>query len=283
MVREDGKGRSARNFLRDPRVRNLVGSLAEMEEVHSKIGAVRRLVRQRLRRDVKSRVIVFATYRDTVNALEQALSGLRGARPVQFIGQSSRGGTGGLRPKQQIERLEAFRSGSANVLVATSVGEEGLDIPSADLVIFYEPVSSEIRTIQRRGRTGRRREGEVVVLIAEGTRDEGARAAAVRKEGFMHKAVRRVGRKLAKGPHTDLSNLGRFEVVRDNGSVPAAEFVLEVREGHRARLAQSDDTVTSEQGRQAAATPSPENFRPTGQAGLEQFAVAADERNDPSE
>ena len=69
MVREDGKSRSANDFLRDPRVRGLVGSLAEMEEVHSKVGAVRRLVRQRLRRDVESRVIVFATYRDTVNAL----------------------------------------------------------------------------------------------------------------------------------------------------------------------------------------------------------------------
>jgi Fanconi anemia group M protein len=169
------------------------------------------------------------------------------------------------------------------VLVATSVGEEGLDIPSADLVIFYEPVSSEIRTIQRRGRTGRRREGEVVVLIAEGTRDEGARAAAVRKEEFMHKSVRRVGRKLARGPHTDLSNLGRFEVVRDGHSIPAAEFVLDVRERHRARLARSDDTVASEQGRQAAATLPPGNFRPTGQVGLEHFAVAADEQNVPSE
>ena len=122
-----------------------------------------------------------------------------------------------------------------------------------------------------------------MVLIAEGTRDEGARAAAIRKEEFMHKAVRRVGRKLARGPHTDLSNLGRFEVVRDDCSVPAAEFVLEARERHRARLAQSDDTVASEQVGQAAATLPPENFRPTGQAGLEQFAVAADEQKAPSE
>ncbi|MDP7004135.1 MAG: helicase-related protein [Candidatus Thalassarchaeaceae archaeon] len=277
MVREDGKSRSANDFLRDPRVRGLVGSLAEMEEVHSKVGAVRRLVRQRLRRDVESRVIVFATYRDTVNALEQAIVGLEGVRPVQFIGQSSRGGTGGLSPKQQIERLGNFRSGSANVLVATSVGEEGLDIPSADLVIFYEPVSSEIRTIQRRGRTGRRREGEVVVLIAEGTRDEGARAAAVRKEEFMHKAVRRVGRRLYRGPHTDLSNLSRFVVVQDGSSIPAAEFVLDARDRHRAELAISDDTVVIEQGRQAPSALPPETFRPTGQIGLEQFTTTGEE------
>ena len=76
--------------------------------------------------------------------------------------------------------------------MATSIGEEGLDIPSADLVIFYEPVSSEIRTIQRRGRTGRQRLGEVIVLIAEGTRDEGAKAMAVRREENMQRAERRL-------------------------------------------------------------------------------------------
>jgi len=277
MAKEDGKRKSAKEFLRDPRVRGLVGRLAEMEEAHSKVGAVRRLVRQRLRRDSGARVIVFATYRDTVNALEQAIVGLEGARPIQFIGQSSRGGKGGLSPKKQIERLGAFRSGSANVLVATSVGEEGLDIPSADLVIFYEPVSSEIRTIQRRGRTGRRREGEVVVLIAEGTRDEGARAAAVRKEEFMHKAVRRVGRKLSRGPHTDLSNLGLFVIVQDGVSVPAAEFVLDARERHRAELARSDETAVSEQCRQTTHALPPETFRPTGQIGLEQFVTTGEE------
>ncbi len=80
-----------------------------------------------------------------------------------------------MKPKQQIEVLDKFREGEYNVLVATSVAEEGLDIPSADLVIFYEPVGSEIRTIQRRGRTGRHREGEVMVLVAEGTKDETAK------------------------------------------------------------------------------------------------------------
>ena len=163
--------KSTRGFLRDPRISGLIRSLDEMREVHSKVGAVRRLIRERLRRDSESRVIVFATFRDTVSALELALSELEGVRPVRFVGQSSRDGSEGLTAKQQVERLDEFREGSANVLVATSVGEEGLDIPSADLVIFYEPVTSEIRTIQRRGRTGRHREGEVVVLIAEETRD----------------------------------------------------------------------------------------------------------------
>ncbi|MGB9577059.1 MAG: helicase-related protein, partial [Candidatus Norongarragalinales archaeon] len=60
--------------------------------------------------------------------------------------------------------------------------EEGLDVPGVDLVVFYEPVPSEIRFIQRRGRTGRARAGRAVVLIAKGTKDEAFFWSARRKE-----------------------------------------------------------------------------------------------------
>ena len=268
---EQSQNKSTRDFLRDRRVSSLRASLSEMEEVHSKVGAVRRLVLERFRRDSGSRVIVFATFRDTVAAVDESLSELEGVRPIQFIGQSSREGSGGLTPKQQIARLDEFRSGGVNVLVATSVGEEGLDIPSADLVVFYEPVSSEIRTIQRRGRTGRHREGEVVVLIAEGTRDEGARASAERREGFMQRAVHRVSRKLPRSHHKDLSNLGRFEVFSGGISVPASEFVSEQREMHRVEINESDDSEATENSGPSALPP--ETFRAKGQTGLEQFGV----------
>jgi Fanconi anemia group M protein len=72
-----------------------------------------------------------------------------------------------------------------NVLVATSVGEEGLDIEEVDLVIFYEPVPSEIRSIQRRGRTGRTKTGRVIFLITKGTRDEGYYWSSLHKEKRM--------------------------------------------------------------------------------------------------
>ena len=271
MEDEVGKSKSAKDFLRDRRVRGLTDSLEAMDEVHSKVGAVRRLVRERIRRDSGSRVIVFANYRDTVEALEDALSELEGVRAIQFIGQSSRSGSGGLTAKQQISRLSEFRAGSANVLVATSVGEEGLDIPSADLVIFYEPVSSEIRTIQRRGRTGRRRQGEVVILVAEGTRDEKAKDSAKRKEEYMHKAARRVSRGLPGSPHKDLSNLERFSISSESGICSAAEFVKNARERHRRDLSGTDTTPAKGAKESHREDLPPENFRPTGQTGLDQF------------
>jgi Fanconi anemia group M protein len=65
-----------------------------------------------------------------------------------------------------------FRSGKYRVLIATQIGEEGLDIAECNLVVFYDNVASAIRYIQRRGRTGRRKEGKMVMLIVRDTVDE---------------------------------------------------------------------------------------------------------------
>ena len=99
----------------------------------------------------------------------------------------------GLSQKKQRNVLDKFRAGEYNVLVATSVAEEGLDIPTVDLVVFFEPIPSEIRTIQRRGRTGRRRTGRVVVLTMKGTMDEAYYHVAREKEKKMQSALRKFG------------------------------------------------------------------------------------------
>ncbi|RLI58878.1 MAG: hypothetical protein DRO67_10315, partial [Candidatus Asgardarchaeum californiense] len=76
--------------------------------------------------------------------------------------------------------------------------EEGLDIPSTDLVVFYEPIPSEIRLIQRRGRTGRKMPGKVVILITKGTSDEGYYWAAKRKEKHMRSELELLRSKIGK-------------------------------------------------------------------------------------
>jgi len=267
---ESGSKKNVRDFLRDIRIRELRANLAEMDEIHSKIGAVRRMVRERIKRDSKSRIIVFANYRDTIASLETSLEGLKGITPIRFVGQSSRGSRKGLSGREQVRRLDEFRKGNANVLLATSIGEEGLDIPSADLVIFYEPVSSEIRTIQRRGRTGRKRLGEVIVLIAEGTRDEGAKAAALRREENMLRAVHRVSRSLPRTHHSDLSNLSGFSVVSEGIVIDSVNFVKSQRQERRTSISEEDKTISKNSVVKSGSLPS-ESIRPRGQYGLEDF------------
>ena len=93
---------------------------------------------------------MFTHYRDTCELVSNKISRIEGAQVTKLIGQSDRVGEKGLKQKEQVSVLERFRKGEFNVLVATSVGEEGLDVASTDLVVFYEPVPSEIRSIQRR-------------------------------------------------------------------------------------------------------------------------------------
>src|SRR3989449_5100490 len=133
-----------------------------------------------------SKIIVFAHYRQTADRITQELARIPSVRPMRFVGQASRGEDIGLSQKEQVDILEKFRAGEVNVLVATSIGEEGLDIPQVDLVVFYEPVPSEIRTIQRRGRTGRSAAGRGIMLVAKDTRGEGHLYSARRKERKKH-------------------------------------------------------------------------------------------------
>jgi Fanconi anemia group M protein len=81
-------------------------------------------------------------------------------------------GETGLKQKKQIETVQNFRDGIYKVLIATRVGEEGLDISEVNYVIFYDNVPSSIRYVQRRGRTGRKDSGKLIVLIAKDTIDE---------------------------------------------------------------------------------------------------------------
>ena len=85
--------------------------------------------------------------------------------------------------------IEKFKSGKINVLVATSIAEEGLDIPEVNEVIFYEPIPSAIRKIQRAGRTARLSKGALKILITKKTLDETFHYVAHHKEKRMHKAI----------------------------------------------------------------------------------------------
>ena len=158
-------------------------------ELHPKPAIALGLVREQLETHPDSRIIIFATYRDTVGLLADYLT-KNGIACERFVGQATKDADKGLTQKKQIAALTRFREGTFRVLIATSVGEEGLDVPSTDMVIFYEAVPSEIRLIQRKGRTGRHSAGRVVVLVTKDTSDEVYRHVSQSKEKRMHKSMR---------------------------------------------------------------------------------------------
>ncbi|KAI0307594.1 hypothetical protein B0F90DRAFT_1675089 [Multifurca ochricompacta] len=117
-----------------------------------------------------TRAMVFVTFREAVDEIVDFLNKESPLlRATKFIGQGiDRKGNKGLAQREQLDIINRFKDGTFNVLVATSVGEEGLDIGEVDLIVCYDAQKTPIRMLQRVGRTGRKREGFVHVLLAEG-------------------------------------------------------------------------------------------------------------------
>ena len=193
--------KSAKSLSKDPRIleaQKLAISLGDQE--HPKLKSLRDLVSDELSSNKEAKLIVFTQFRDSVETIVNNLAQVRGVSPVRFVGQATRSEDDvGLSQSEQMEILEQFRNGTYNVLVTTSIGEEGLHVPDVDHIVFFEAVPSEIRLIQRRGRTGRTRPGKMTVLIAEGTIDEAYYWTSKRKEEQMHRFLETVKKKGA-GP-----------------------------------------------------------------------------------
>ena len=151
---------------------------------HPKLEEIKKILAQESAEG--KRAIIFAQYRDTVDAIVSSLKGLPNVSPVRFIGHSK----DGLSQKEQIEIIKDFEAGVYNVLVSTSVSEEGISIKGVDIAIFYETVPSAIRSIQRRGRVGRFNVGRIFILITRQTSDESYYWASKRKEKSMKKIVK---------------------------------------------------------------------------------------------
>ena len=193
---EKGGSKASRDIVKDARFQQARTFLYSMDQDHPKLEKIVPILKGQFLSKPDSRVIVFTHYRDTCETMTQTLEKIAGFRPVRFVGQASKGEDIGLKQKEQKEIIEKFQNGIYNILVSTSIAEEGLDIPSTDLVVFYEPVPSEIRTIQRRGRTGRRRAGKVIVLVTRNTRDEAYFWSSRKKELQMRRELDALRRRL---------------------------------------------------------------------------------------
>jgi Fanconi anemia group M protein len=210
-IRRNTANKSLKELFADKEFRKiikLIDVVLSKGIIHPKLEKLKELLHSQILENNNSRILVFCHFRDSVNNIVNVLEDDEILRVHRFVGQQSKGSDKGLTQRQQIKLLNDFREGIYNTLVGTSVAEEGLDIAECDLVIFYDIVPSAIRSIQRRGRTGRKKEGKVYILMAEGTRDEGYYWVEKVKEKRMKQSLKKMKSSLdeSKGGQASILN-----------------------------------------------------------------------------
>jgi Fanconi anemia group M protein len=163
---------------------------------HPKLEELEKIIKQEKLKNDKLKIIVFTQFRDTATIISKKLNKIKEINSKIFIGQTKKADIG-LSQKEQKKILDEFRLGKINVLCATSIGEEGLDIPEVSIVIFYEAIPSAIRTIQRAGRTARLKKGKLIMLITKKTRDENFFYVSKIREKKMHSAIDSIKKELS--------------------------------------------------------------------------------------
>lgn len=206
---ENAQKLSEKNVAEDVRLKKAylyVKDLVKQGKEHPKINALLEIIKK----NKDKKIIVFAQLTDTVMQITELLN-KNNIKAVAFTGKKL------MTQKKQIETLDKFRANIYNVLVASSVAEEGLDIPKVDLVIFYEPIPSAIRAIQRKGRTGRLNYGEVIILYSKNTLDEKALWASIRKEKKMYEILEKLSKEVKPKKEQTLNEvLGfRYKIIAD--------------------------------------------------------------------
>lgn len=179
------KSRAVESLLSNKSIvqaRKLADEAVKNGEEHPKVIAVIDIIKNYREKSA----IIFVQYRSTIKMLVEYLNN-NGFAAKAFVGKKE-----GVTQEMQKGIIRDFRDRKFNVLVASSIAEEGLDIPSVDVVMFYEPIPSEIRNIQRRGRTGRFREGEIYILVANGTKDEVYMRISNQREKKMMAVIRSI-------------------------------------------------------------------------------------------
>ncbi|RLM84152.1 Hef nuclease [Halobellus sp. Atlit-38R] len=276
-ARSSGASKASQRLVAEPKVREAMRLAESFDGTHPKFSRARILLAQTLGIEEGERVIVFTESRDTAEALTEFLSASFDVR--RFVGQGDKESSEGMTQKEQQETLDAFRNGEFEVLVSTSVAEEGLDVPEVDLVLFFEPVPTAIRSIQRKGRTGRQAEGRVVVLLAEDTRDEAYFWISRRREKEMESELREL-KSFAGDIESELTapqqDLEAYDSEEDG------EGAGEVTDAERSNDAQTDDTQADDTGSAGQSTGDTgagtgSVAESNGQAGLTDFGPTAEE------
>ncbi|NWW88668.1 IFIH1 protein, partial [Rhynochetos jubatus] len=114
-----------------------------------------------------------------------------GIKAYYLIGAGHNSEMKPMTQNEQREVIDKFRGGSINLLIATTVAEEGLDIKECNIIIRYGLVTNEIAMVQARGRA--RADESTYALVASGGSGAVEREDVnVFREKMMYKAIQRV-------------------------------------------------------------------------------------------
>jgi Fanconi anemia group M protein len=203
------KSKGVQKLVKDPAFAKAYSLATTINIEHPKLGKLKEIIETQFQNKQDSKIIIFAQFRETLIKISETLEEIPNVKPHLFVGQAIRQHkkvTTGLKQKEQKEIIEKFKEGKFNILIATSIAEEGLDIPEVDEVIFYEPVPSAIRKIQRAGRTARLAKGSLKILITKNTRDQIYHYSAYHKEKRMHKAIDDIKKDFKKNGKLKIEN-----------------------------------------------------------------------------
>ncbi|XP_075036849.1 interferon-induced helicase C domain-containing protein 1 isoform X2 [Mixophyes fleayi] len=171
--------------------------LAENEDFENeKLGKLRRNIMEEFTRNSKARGIIFTKTRQSAVALCQWVADNEkfrevGVRATYLIGAGSNSDFKSMTQNEQRKAIHKFSTGEINLLIATSVAEEGLDIKECNIVIKYGLITNEIAMVQTRGRA--RAENSAVIVVASSSSGAADRDSVNEyREGMMHKAIQKV-------------------------------------------------------------------------------------------
>lgn len=204
------KSRGVQTLVKSPEFNAAFLSLTQLisqKTEHPKIEELKTLIEKEFEHSQNKlpKIIIFSQFRETAQTISKNLNKIPNVKANLFVGQAKKSnslGSTGLSQKEQKKVIEDFRDGKINILCATSIGEEGLDIPEVNAVYFYEPIPSAIRKIQRAGRTARLMPGKLAILITKDTRDQIYHYASTAREKKMYTIIDQVKKEIKNSSKT---------------------------------------------------------------------------------
>ncbi|XP_058416977.1 ATP-dependent RNA helicase DHX58 isoform X4 [Diceros bicornis minor] len=173
--------------------KNELARLATHGPENPKLEVLEQILRKQFGSSESPRGIIFTRTRQSTHSLLLWLQHQPGLQTVDIRAQLLTGAGNSsqsthMTQREQQEVIQKFRVGTLNLLVATSVAEEGLDIPQCNVVVRYGLLTNEISMVQARGRA---RAGQSVYsfVATENSRELRRELTNEALEALMEKAV----------------------------------------------------------------------------------------------